>query len=185
MSEEKIFTETLENNEIETAPVQEEPVIQEVPAEEIRVEEKPAEKTAPLDFNQEFTNKMNSIYEEDKPEEPVELKPIPTFNMPVIEKDEEENKVKTFFKTAFSLSHLPIFLCAIAALFMVFAKLFYTIASSGGSQGVANAYYAFNFLGFGLVAASLIVFVINACIKKKIEFNATLFIVLVSVFAFC
>jgi len=151
------FNEKPELKEMENENVQEQPTIEEVPNEEIEV------------------------LEENSPEE-VE-QPMPIISKPEY-KPQGESKFKNFLKTAFSLHYIPVVLCAIATFFMVFARLFETIAYSNGSQGCVKAYLAFNFIGFIVIAGALITYVVNACLKKKLEFGPTLFILLVCVFAF-
>ena len=150
------FNDLPELKEVEDENKNEEPVVTEVNNDEIEVVE--------------------------EPEKEVE-QPMPIVSKPEY-KPQGEDKFKTFLKTAFSLHYLPVVLCAIATFFMVFARFFETIAYSNGSQGCAKAYLAFNFIGFLVIAGALITYVVNACLKKKLEFGPTLFILLVCVFAF-
>lgn len=193
MSEENFYTQTIEKNQdspleldktIETNQINEEPEIFEMNTEETTNVYDSAE-TNELRAEEPKTNNIttNEVANDEVVMEEENNQPMPTVSMPVY-KPHEESKFKNFLKTAFSLSYLPVVLCAIATFFMVFSRLFQTILYSNGSHGVQNAYLAFNFIGFMCIAASLIIYVINACLKKKIEFGPTLFIVLVCVFAF-
>ena len=179
MSEENFYTQTIEkdqdsplesNKTTETNQVNEEPKIFELSTEKTNDNNEPAETNESI--AEDSNSENNTIKDIEKDEFVMEEnnQPMPTVSMPVY-KPHEESKFKNFLKTAFSLSYLPVVLCAIATFFMVFSRLFQTILYSNGSNGVQNAYLAFNFIGFICIAASLIIYVINACLKKKLNLD--------------